>query len=91
MLHFPAFGDLNLRMPTELRRFCKGGASSATVCQETGLSKGTAQRALHSLPKNHLRCVSATDADLSGSLSMRKMRISVLLFLAARRSSFSRL
>ena len=28
------------------------GASRATVCQETGLSKGTAQRALHGLPKN---------------------------------------
>ena len=28
------------------------GASWVTVCQETGLSKGTAQRALHSLPKN---------------------------------------
>ena len=30
----------------------KSGASWATVCQETGLSKGTAQRALHGLPKN---------------------------------------
>ena len=30
-------------------------ASWATVCQETGLSKGTAQRALYSLPKNDLR------------------------------------
>ena len=30
----------------------KGGASWATICQETGLSKGTAQRALYSLPKN---------------------------------------
>ena len=29
----------------------KSGASWATVCQETGLSKGTAQRALCSLPK----------------------------------------
>ncbi len=28
------------------------GASWATVCQETGLSKGTAQRAVHRLPKN---------------------------------------
>ena len=33
----------------------KNGASWATVCQETGLSKGTAQRALHSLPKSDLR------------------------------------
>jgi DNA invertase Pin-like site-specific DNA recombinase len=31
----------------------KSGASWATICRETGLSKGTAQRALHSLPKNH--------------------------------------
>ena len=31
------------------------GASWATVCQETGLSKGTAQRALSSLPKNPAR------------------------------------
>jgi DNA invertase Pin-like site-specific DNA recombinase len=30
----------------------KSGASWATICSETGLSKGTAQRALHSLPKN---------------------------------------
>lgn len=30
----------------------KSGASWATICQETGLSKGTAQRALHGLPKN---------------------------------------
>ena len=29
------------------------GASWATICRETGLSKGTAQRALYSLPKNH--------------------------------------
>lgn len=41
----------------------KSGASWATVCEETGLSKGTAQRALDSLPKNDLRCVSATAAD----------------------------
>ena len=39
------------------------GASWSTVCRETGLSKGTAQRALHSLPKNALRYVSATAAD----------------------------
>jgi DNA invertase Pin-like site-specific DNA recombinase len=30
----------------------KGGASWAAICRETGLSKGTAQRALQSLPKN---------------------------------------
>ena len=28
-------------------------SSWATICRETGLSKGTAQRARHSLPKNH--------------------------------------
>jgi DNA invertase Pin-like site-specific DNA recombinase len=28
------------------------GASWATICQETGLTKGTAQRAVYSLPKN---------------------------------------
>ena len=39
------------------------GASWATICEETGLSKGTAQRAIHSLPKNELRNVSATAAD----------------------------
>ena len=37
----------------------KSVTSWATVCRETGLSKGTAQRALHSLPKNDLRYVSA--------------------------------
>jgi len=36
------------------------GASWATVCQKTGLSKGTAQRAIHRLPKNHLPSASAT-------------------------------
>ena len=41
----------------------KTGASWAMICRETGLTKGTAQRALHSLPKNDLRCVSATAAD----------------------------
>jgi DNA invertase Pin-like site-specific DNA recombinase len=30
----------------------KDGASWATICRETGLSKGTAQRAVHILPKN---------------------------------------
>jgi DNA invertase Pin-like site-specific DNA recombinase len=30
----------------------KSGASWAAICRETGLSKGTAQRALHGLPKN---------------------------------------
>jgi len=52
----------------------KSGASWAAVCQETGLSKGTAQRTLHGLPKNHLRCVSATVPD-----SLRKRRVCVLL------------
>ena len=40
-----------------------GGASRATICKETGLSKGTAQRAFHSLPKNGLHQVFATAAD----------------------------
>jgi DNA invertase Pin-like site-specific DNA recombinase len=39
------------------------GASWTTICHETGLSKGTAQRALHRLPKNNLRYVSVTAAD----------------------------
>lgn len=34
----------------------KGGASWATICRETGLSKGTAQRTLYSLPKNPSVC-----------------------------------
>jgi len=43
------------RVSADARRIAtlrKSGASWATVCQKTGLSKGTAQRALHSLPKN---------------------------------------
>jgi hypothetical protein len=40
-----------------------GGASWATICQETGLNKGTAQRAFHRLPKNGLHQVFATAAD----------------------------
>src|SRR5437879_831973 len=54
------------RVGVDARRIAtlrKSGASWATICQETGLSKGTAQRALHSLPKNHLQCVFATAAD----------------------------
>jgi len=37
----------------------KNGASWATICRETGLSKGTAERALHSLPKNPRGHISA--------------------------------
>jgi DNA invertase Pin-like site-specific DNA recombinase len=43
------------RVALDARRIAalrKSGASWATICRETGLSKGTAQRALHSLPKN---------------------------------------
>jgi len=43
------------RVALDARRIAtlrNGGASWATICRETGLSKGTAQRALHSLPKN---------------------------------------
>jgi DNA invertase Pin-like site-specific DNA recombinase len=53
------------RVIVEARRIAalrKRGASWATICQETGLSKGTAQRALHNLPKNHLWAVSAAVA-----------------------------
>jgi len=39
-------------------RLRTSGASWAMICEETGLSKGTAQRAFYSLPKNHLRAVS---------------------------------
>jgi len=39
------------------------GASWSTICHETGLSKGTAQRAIQGLPKNDLRCASVTAAD----------------------------
>lgn len=38
----------------------KDGASWATICRETGLSKGTAQRALLGLPKNDHRDISGT-------------------------------
>jgi len=44
------------RVVVDARRIAalrKSGASWATICNETGLSKGTAQRALHSLPTNH--------------------------------------
>jgi DNA invertase Pin-like site-specific DNA recombinase len=43
------------RVALDARRIAalrNSGASWATICRETGLSKGTAQRALHSLPKN---------------------------------------
>ena len=41
----------------------KAGASWATVCEETGLSKGTAQRALYSSPKNDWRSFGQAAAD----------------------------
>ena len=43
------------RVALDARRIAalrNSGASWATICRETGLSRGTAQRALHSLPKN---------------------------------------
>jgi DNA invertase Pin-like site-specific DNA recombinase len=43
------------RVVVDVRRIAalrKSGSSWATICNETGLSKGTAQRALLSLPKN---------------------------------------
>lgn len=39
------------------------GASWRNVCEKTGLTKGTAQRAAYSLPKTDLRHVCATTAD----------------------------
>jgi DNA invertase Pin-like site-specific DNA recombinase len=44
------------RVPVDAQRISslrKSGASWAAICRATGLSKGTAQRALYSLPKNH--------------------------------------
>jgi DNA invertase Pin-like site-specific DNA recombinase len=38
----------------------KDGASWATISRETGLSKGTAQRALLGLPKNHCGAILVT-------------------------------
>ena len=43
------------RVALDTRRIAalrNSGASWATICRETGLSRGTAQRAFHSLPKN---------------------------------------
>ena len=43
------------RVAVDARRIAtlrKSGASWAAVCEQRALSKGTAQRALHSLPKN---------------------------------------
>lgn len=48
---------------TKIGRLRASGASWAAICRETGFSKGTAQRAFHSLAENHLRCVSAAAAD----------------------------
>lgn len=41
-------------------RLRASGASWATICEETGLSKGTAQRAFYSLPKNPDESASVT-------------------------------
>jgi DNA invertase Pin-like site-specific DNA recombinase len=51
------------RVALDARRIAalrNSGASWATICRETGLSKGTAQRALHSLPKNPAVAVSVS-------------------------------
>ena len=40
-------------------RVGRAARPEATVCEQTGLSKGTAQRALHSLPKNPCGPISA--------------------------------
>jgi DNA invertase Pin-like site-specific DNA recombinase len=39
----------------------KQGASWATICRQTGLRRGTAQRALLRLPKNHCGSMPAAD------------------------------
>jgi DNA invertase Pin-like site-specific DNA recombinase len=39
------------------------GRSWSAICQQTGLTKGTAQRSVSSLPKNHLRYVSAKEGE----------------------------
>lgn len=39
--------------PQKISALRKNGASWATICRQTGLSKGTAQRAFLRLPKNH--------------------------------------
>ena len=62
-----------LRIAADTRRIAilrKSGASWATVCQETGLSKGTAQRAIHRLPKNDLRVSCAIGSGEPGSDSL---------------------
>jgi DNA invertase Pin-like site-specific DNA recombinase len=39
------------------------GRSWSAICCQTGLTKGTAQRSVSDLPKNHLRCVSANEGE----------------------------
>ena len=54
------------RLTVDARRVAmlrKGGATCTTICRETGLSKGTVKRAVHSLPKNPLRAVSTTGSE----------------------------
>ena len=54
------------RVAADARRIAtlrNSGAAWATVCQQTGLSKGTAQRAFHSLPKNDWRRFGRAAAD----------------------------
>jgi DNA invertase Pin-like site-specific DNA recombinase len=46
------------------------GHSWATICSETGLTKGTAQRAFHGLPQKQPRCVSVSSSDESVRESM---------------------
>ena len=60
------------RVVVDVRRIVtlrKSGASCAAICHETGLSKGTAQRVFHGLPKNGLRCVSADGRGLESRSS----------------------
>src|ERR1700732_2264566 len=48
---------------SEVRALRDAGRSWSEICRETGLTKGTAQRSVSSLPKNHLRYVSAKESD----------------------------
>jgi DNA invertase Pin-like site-specific DNA recombinase len=48
---------------TRIAALRKAGRSWSEITRETGLTKGTAQRAFYSLPKNPLRRVSAMDFD----------------------------
>ena len=50
------------------------GLSWATICEQTGLTKGTAQRALHNLPKNPLPGVPVVGSGGTGVLTATTAR-----------------